>query len=288
MNKMGVHYAYWETEWNADFLKSIRRASAIGFDILEVTTTPIMAMSKAKQKELRETAAENHIELVFCPATSPEDDLASPDPAIRAHGIDTFRRSIDFAAEMGSRILSGIIYSSWHPVIPDSVDDKSDYLKRSSESVSRLMPEAEKCGILYCIEIVNRFEQFLLNTAAEGVAFVKSVGSPALKLLLDTFHMNIEEDSFAGAIELAGDHLGHFHIGEANRRVPGSGRLPWDEICGALKKIGYAGAITMEPFVRMGGEVGRAIGTWRNLAEKEDLDRDIKGALTFIRQKMSE
>jgi D-psicose/D-tagatose/L-ribulose 3-epimerase len=69
--------------------------------------------------------------------------------------------------------------------------------------------------------VVNRFEQYLLNTAEEGVAFIKRVGSPNLKLLLDTFYMNIEEDNISKALTLTGDQLGHFHIGETNRKTPG-------------------------------------------------------------------
>ena len=288
MNKVGIHYAYWEKFWDTDFIRSINHAAELGFDIIELTTAPIMSMPRSRQLEIRREAERCGIEMIFCPATSPEDDLASPDPGIRGHGIETFKSNIEFASEMGSKVLSGIIYSSWHPVTPDELNDKSDYIKRSAESVSRLMPTAEKCGISYCIEIVNRYEQFMLNTVAEGVDFVKQVGSPALRLLLDTFHMNIEEDSFRGAILSAADYIGHFHTGECNRRVPGSGRLPWDEIFGALSDIGYTGAITMEPFVRMGGEVGRAIGVWRNLAFPENMDDDIKGALDFIRYKTAE
>ncbi len=79
---------------------------------------------------------------------------------------------------------------------------------------------------------MNRFEQYLINTAAEGVAYIDEVGSPNLKLLLDVFHMNIEEDDMTQAIITAGDKLGHFHIGETNRRPPGQGRMPWKEIFG--------------------------------------------------------
>ena len=148
---------------------------------------------------------------------------------------------------------------------------------------------AEDHGITYCLEVVNRFEQFLLNTAAEGVAYVEAVGSPNLKLLLDAFHMNIEEDSIGGAIVTAGDKLGHFHIGETNRKTPGKGHMPWDEIGQALKKINYQGRVVMEPFVNMGGEVGRDIKVWRDLgngADEARLDQDAKDALAFIRSKL--
>jgi len=133
---------------------------------------------------------------------------------------------------------------------------------------------------------LNRYEGYLLNTAAEGVAFVQEVGLPNVKLLLDTFHMNIEEDSFYDAILTAGSHLGRLHTGECNRRVPGKGRLPWWEIGNALRDISFNGDIVMDPFVREGGTIGREIKVWRDLSDNADesvLDRDAKNALDFSR-----
>jgi D-psicose/D-tagatose/L-ribulose 3-epimerase len=84
--------------------------------------------------------------------------------------------------------------------------------------------------------------------------------------MLDTFHMNIEEDSFGAAIRAAGPLLGHFHTGENNRRVPGKGRLPRHEIGTTLREIGYDGAVVMEPFVKMGGGIGSDINARQSLA----------------------
>ena len=118
------------------------------------------------------------------------------------------------------------------------------------------------------------------------MAFVEEVGKPNVKVMLDTFHMNIEEDSFGAAIRTAGRHLGHFHIGENNRRVPGKGVIPWKEIAEALRDIGYQGSIVMEPFVRSGGTIGNDIKVWRDLsngATEAELDEDARAALTFCR-----
>ena len=134
--------------------------------------------------------------------------------------------------------------------------------------------------------MLNRFENHVLNTAAEGVAFVREVGKPNVKVMLDTFHMNIEEDSFGQAIRTAGPLLGHFHTGEANRRVPGKGRLPWREIGDALREIGYGGAVVMEPFVKMGGGIGRDIKVFRDLSDNADearMDEDARQGLMFSR-----
>ena len=145
---------------------------------------------------------------------------------------------------------------------------------------------AGECGVDYCLEVLNRFEGYLLNTCAECKAFVEQVDVPAVKIMLDTFHMNIEEDSMVEAILLAGDRLGHFHVGENNRRLPGKGGMPWYEIGSALRAIGYDKNIVMEPFVRNGGGVGSDIKVWRDLskgATDEMLDQDAAASVAFLK-----
>ncbi len=147
---------------------------------------------------------------------------------------------------------------------------------------------AEDAGVIFNVEVVNRFEQYLLNTAAEAVDYVQRVGGDHCKVMLDTFHMNIEEDSFREAILTAGDHLGHFHIGETNRRAPGRGKIPWAEIFRALADIHYQGAVVMEPFLQPGGEVGRDISVYRDLSIGVDLDEEAARAAAFVRQGLRE
>lgn len=135
------------------------------------------------------------------------------------------------------------------------------------------------------MEVLNRFEGYLLNTAEEGVRYVREVNEDNVKLMLDTFHMNIEESSMTEAIRQAGPLLGHFHTGEPNRMPPGAGRMPWFEIGLALQSIGYEGPVVMEPFVRPGGTVGQNIKIWRDLTghalTTEELDEMAKQAVQF-------
>ena len=98
--------------------------------------------------------------------------------------------------------------------------------------------------------------------------------------------MNIEETSIAGAIRTAGSLLGHLHTGECNRMVPGKGRTPWREIGEALRDIQYDGTVVMEPFVAMGGQVGKDIHIWHDIsrgATEAQLDKDAQDAVTFQR-----
>jgi D-psicose/D-tagatose/L-ribulose 3-epimerase len=292
MNRIGIHYAYWTRDWNADFIGILRRAAALGFNAMDFATSDIMALSAPERREIRDAAKELDMVLAFAPATGPEVDIASRDLKIRKYGIDYFKRCIEFTAEMGSGILAGIIYSSWQAKVDGILNDKSDAIARSRDSLAEILPLSADCKVLYCLEVVNRFEQYLLNTTEEGISFVDSLKSPWVKLLLDTFHMNIEEDDMGEAIRAAGNRIGHFHVGECNRKVPGrgAGRMPWPQIFGALSDIDYKGIITMEPFVKMGGEVGKAIAVWRDLVKGGDdiLDADARFACNFVRRMIRE
>jgi D-psicose/D-tagatose/L-ribulose 3-epimerase len=290
MNKIGIYFAYWTDKWTGDYKYFVDKVARLGFDILEVQPDLLLSMSKAELENLRQLANDRSLELTFCIGFTQDKDLASESASVRQAGLDYAIKILDVIHFMGGKVFGGINYSAWPAVFPVDLVDKRPYLERSARGVKEISKVAEDYGITYCLEIVNRFEHFLLNTAAEGVAFVDAIGSPNVKLLLDAFHMNIEEDSIGAAITSVGDRLGHFHIGETNRKPPGQGRMPWDEIAQALKKINYQGRVVMEPFIKPGGEVGQAIHVWRDLSggdNESQLDLQAKEALTFMRSKLA-
>ena len=285
MVKIGIYYAYWEQEWQADYEPYIRKAAELGFDILELACTPLPKMPVDRLIRLRDLASEYGITLTAGHGPSASQNLASADPAVQARAISFYVDLLQRLHLIGIRTVGGGLYSYW-PVDYSKPIDKAGDWRRSVANVRKVGALARDLGIDYCLEVLNRFEGYLLNTAAEAVRFVDEVGLPNVRVMLDTFHMNIEEDSFAGAIRQAGHRLGHFHTGEANRRVPGKGRIPWQEIAGALQEIGYEGAMVMEPFVRMGGQVGSDIKIWRDLSEgasAAELDEDARNSANFCR-----
>jgi len=282
MNRVGIYYAYWERDWAADFASYPARAARLGFDVLELKLSQVMALPAQRRADLRAAVRGSGIEISFVDALRQENDVSSPDSAVRARGIEHVKRGLGVIAEMGGTVLGGIIYGAWGT--PSTKEPaKDEHLARSVESMRAIASTAEDLGIVCCVEAVNRFEQFLLNTCAEAGEYVNAVASPNVKIMLDTFHMNIEEDSIRGAVLHAGTRLGHLHIGETNRRPPGQGRFPWAELAGALQEIAYPGRIVMEPFVQSGGEVGRDIRVWRDLGAGRDLDEEARQALRFVR-----
>jgi D-psicose/D-tagatose/L-ribulose 3-epimerase len=283
MNKIGIYYAYWTRNWDADFVPFVNKAKRLGFDVLEVNSGTVTRMPNAERDRLKRAAAKAGIELTHCIGLPHQYDIASPSAAVRKAGIAFLKESARMLAYMRSKQLGGIIYSAWPGKLPFG-DDKRAWRDRSIRSMQEVVKVVEDCGVYFNVEAVNRFEQFLMNTAAEAVEYVRRVGSDHCRVLLDSFHLNIEEDSIRDAIVNTGKRLGHFHIGETNRRAPGRGRMPWEEIFAALKRIKYPGVISMEPFLAPGGEVGRDISVYRDLRDGLNLDREAKRALEFVRK----
>ena len=283
MNKLGIFMNFWEKSWDADHAKYIKKAAKIGFDILEFQAQALLTMSDDRMKYLKDLADSEGIELTYSLGLDPRYDISSDDESVRAGGVKYLKNILNKISVMDGKILSGVTYAGWGA--PNYIiDDKSRLVDNSVKSMKEIIKVAEDAGITYCVEAVNRFESCVINTCEEAVAYVDAVGSKNLGVLLDTYHMNIEEKSIGDAIRFAGDKLLGFHTGENNRTAPGRGHLDWDEIFRALAEIGYKHRIVSEPFVMMGGEVGRDIHTYRNLiadTSESVIDKEAEYLLNF-------
>lgn len=283
-NKIGIYYAYWEQNWDVDLIPYVSKVANLGFDILEVNSDVVVSMNPKARRKLKNEADKYGIELTYCVGLTKEYDISSNDVKIREKGIKYLKNTIKAIKKMGGSILGGIIYGVWGY---EQIANKEKRLNNSIESMKEVIKVAEKEDVFCNIEVVNRFEQPLINTHQEAINYVEKVDSKNLKIMLDTFHMNIEEDSFKKAILNTGELLGHFHIGENNRKPPGRGRLPWQNILNSLNKINYTGHIIMEPFIQQGGEIGSDIKLFRDLKEDTDLDMAAQKALKFIKGKLN-
>ena len=284
--KHGIYYAYWEHEWAADYVPYIDKAADLGFDILEIGCAPLPEYTPEQIRRLKAHAAERNIILTGGYGPVAAHNIGHRDPAVVKGALDWYARLFEKMGQLDMHLLCGGLYSYW-PYDFSDADPKEEEWKRSVEGMQKLADLAAPYQINLCCEVLNRFEGYLLNVADEGIRYVQDVGKENVRLHLDTFHMNIEEDDMAKAIRRAGRLLGHVHTGEANRRVPGQGtRIPWKAIGEALREIGYDGAVVMEPFVLPGGQVGSDIKIWHDLsngASPEDLDRDAAAAVIFQR-----
>lgn len=290
MYKYGIFYGYWLRNFDADLdeLKQyVVKVDDLGFDILELGCDVVDELSDGEKKELKDEAESRDIDFSFNTNLNEENDISLEDRESRKKGIEHLKKCIELIDEMNGEVLTGLTYGAWNPSFKGDLEEKRSYFDRSVESWKEIAKTAEEHDVKCTVEVVNRFEQFILNTSSEAVEFVERVDSPNLGVLLDTYHMNIEEDSISEAIESAGDRLFHLHVGENNRKPPGrGGHIDWDSVGEALDSIGFEGGIVMEPFLLSGGEIGSSVGVWRDLKGEKNLDEEVRESLEFLKKKL--
>jgi len=167
--------------------------------------------------------------------------LTHPEPAVRQAALARLKAHLELAAEWSALVIIGLIRGR----LMEGVD-RAQALGWLGEALACLTDQAAGCGVRLALEPLNRYETDLLNTVGEAMALVERVGHPALGVLLDTFHANIEEASIEAAIAQAGARLFHVHIADSNRRAPGWGHLDFDSVRKALQEVGYRGWLSAE------------------------------------------
>lgn len=284
--KFGIQYLYWRKDLDCkSYLPYLEAAGKIGFDALELGDYLILDMPDPQVREL--AAATRDLQMELTAGLDPPGTAALTDESetLRERGLCFYRRAFARLEQLGVSTLGGNMLNA-PPRAPFS-----RYYEREWEygvrSMRRLGRDAAQHGITMCVEVVNRFEGHIFNTARDGRRFVDEVDHPNVKLLLDAFHMNIEESDLAQAVLEAGDRLGHFHFIENHRGLPGSGHIDWRGIRDAMRQIGYSGTLVMEALVRAGGSLGDCVRIWRDLAgcaDPEALNYNAQVSLAFARE----
>ena len=232
----------------------------------------------------RAAAAAAGLSLILAARVSAARDLASDDPAARAAGIAYLRRCVDVAILCGATIVGGPLYGTplvfaGRPPQPIPEPARAERVARVVAGLRDAGAYAAAHGITLAVEPLNRFETDFCNTARQALDLVTEIGSPAIGIMLDTFHMNMEEDDLPQAIRLAAPRLVHFQANENHRGFLGTGHIDWSPICRALAEIAYPGAITLEPFRRTDHRLSVPLAQWRPPTTDEDTDLRHAGAL---------
>lgn len=225
-----------------DLAGNIRRAARWGFEAVELH---LADPSLYDWPEMAAIAGDCGVEITSFGTglACRQDRLSFTDPGAQRREAAVARVALflDAARVFKAPVIIGSIRGSVPR--PEEAEKYGGYLV---DSLQRCLELAEKAGVDLVIEAINRYETNLLNSAAEAMALLAKIGSPRLKLHLDTFHMNIEEADLGAAIRDAAGCLGHIHLADSNRRYPGSGHLDFAAIVKALKAIGYRGAAALE------------------------------------------
>jgi sugar phosphate isomerase/epimerase len=167
--------------------------------------------------------------------------FTDPTPDIRAAAIQRVCDHVPFAAQTGAVIIIGLLRG----IVKPGVEHKQAYAWLV-EALQRCSAAAAPHGVRLVLEPINRYETTLINNVDQGLALIEAVGADNFGLLLDTFHMNIEEPTIEDSIRAAGGRIFHFHIADSNRWYPGAGHIDFEPVIAMLRDIGYEGYVSVE------------------------------------------
>ena len=266
--RLGVNTWVWTTPLNTDELgRLVVKVSDMGFDHIEV---PIELSNEVDYARAGELARERGLTVSACGAFGPDQDLISEDPEIRKGAMGYVRHCIESASALGAANLIGPMYSAVGRCWQQPSDERERDMEILSGELRELATQAGDKGVTLCIEPLNRFETSFINLASQAIELIDRVAHPSCAIMLDTFHMNIEERSLREAINTVGPRLKHIHACENDRGAPGSGHVPWEEVAAGCRDIGYDGPVVIESFTSKVKSIARAAAIWRSLAPSQD------------------
>ncbi|MFP7442908.1 sugar phosphate isomerase/epimerase family protein [Bacillus infantis] len=265
--KFGASTFIWVSPFSNQTLNLIDKVKNIGFDYLEICIEDPETIDVAS---IRNHLNEVGLQALVCGAFGPHRDISSDDRAVREQGVEYIKTCIDIAAELGSPLVSGPMYSATGKTRLLSPEEKKNQWNLAADNMKIVADYAAGKGVKLAVEPLNRFETDFLNTVQQGLDFFSLVDRENVGFLLDTFHMNLEEKDIAAAIRLAENKIFNFHSCENDRGTPGTGHIPWDEVFQALKEISYDGPVVIESFTTEIKEIARAVSQWRPLAPSQD------------------
>jgi len=294
--KFGVHKMTWGRLFDPGNLpRFFEEAAETGADAVEFRLPDeVINGDKAKIDEIKSLVRATGLMPLFSFVFPPELDFRSSDPEVRKRAVEHMQNGIRGVASVGGQKMGGALYSPW-PTMYDNMMLNSELRKERQgyvkECLKAVMPVAEEYGVTVSIEPLTRYENYIINTAAEGVEFCKDINSPSCRVLLDMFHMNIEEDSIENAIIGAAGYIGHFHAAEPDRNLPhAGGRNDWKAIGNWLKRAGYDGTVTMEAAVTNDQESTYSMRIWRDLLPDNSRETRIlamKRGIEFLRKEFA-
>ncbi len=278
--RFGMNMFLWLDTLTDDVLPLLEEIKQLGFDAVEI---PMFENDTEKYAVWGKHFDNIGLARTGCVVRGEADNPISSDPAVRRKGIDANKIALDGCQAAGVETLVGPYHSALGYFTGRG--PTADEWKWGVESMREVAEHAETCGVNLGLEYLNRFECYLLNTAADLARFCNDVDHPRCKAMYDTFHSHIEEKSIPDAIRTLKDHLAHVHISENDRSTPGTGNVRWDENFDTLHEIGYDNLMVVEAFGLSLENLIAATKIWRRMyASEMQLAGD---ALKFMKQEVA-
>jgi len=260
--KIGINLLLYATRITKEDIRLLQMMKAAGADGIEI---PIMEGAVADYVDLGRVLDDLGLARTSSMAfVTPEQNPVSESPLQRQGAVDHLNWLIDCAQAMGATVICGPMFQTIGQFTGSGPTEAE--LARAAEVLLRVADQAQACGITLAMEPLNRFECYLLNTLQDAAALTRRVNHPAVGVLFDTFHANIEEKNMAKAIREQGRGIiRHVHCSANDRGIPGEDHIPWQDVFDALREIDYQGWYVLEAFGRSLPGLAAATKIWRDL-----------------------
>lgn len=283
MNPVGLISMQYARPFTAQHFPLFAEMRRLGYDFVELLVPEPGELDLAATRKALDEAG---LAVVLAARVNLQRNLSSGDTVAHRAGIDYLKYAADCAHALGATIVGGPL--TGNPLVfagrPPQPVGEEERLARKARCVAGLKEAGDHAasrGVVLAVEPLNRFESDVLCTTQQAMELLDAVDHPAVQLMLDTFHMHMEEASIAEAIRLGGSRVVHFQANENHRGFPGTGATDWVSVFRALHEIGYTGPVSLEPFRRNDDRFGVPFAQWR--APHEDESGRLAASAEFIK-----
>jgi D-psicose/D-tagatose/L-ribulose 3-epimerase len=266
--KLGVSTFLWTSPFTTASISDLfPKIAEMGFDTVEIAVEdPALIDANAVKQGLKEYG----LQAVVCGAFGPSRDLTNEDTSVHENCFAYIRSCFDICNTLEASFFAGPMYSAVGKARMVPPEQRKKEWNLAVKNLSVVCKMAGERNLEIALEPLNRFESDLVNTAGDVVRLVDDIAHPAAKIMLDGFHMNIEEPEIEKAIISAGDKLIHFQVSENYRGTPGTGQTNWEAYKRGLEAINYEGVVSIESFTPENKELAGAVCFWHPMAESQD------------------
>lgn len=266
--KYGVSTWLWTSPFATGSIQEFfPKISGLGFDVVEIAVEDPALIDL---KKVKEGLKEFGLEVSICGAFGSSRDLTNESKAVQQTGLAYIESCLDICAELGVSFFGGPMYSAVGKARMLKPAQRKAEWDLAVKNLQLVCEMAAARNLKIALEPLNRFESDLVNTADDVVRMVNDINHPAASVMLDSFHMSIEERDPEAAIVTAGDKLIHLQVAENYRGAPGTGQTPWHAYRKGLERIGYNGIVTIESFTTDNVELAGAVCFWTPKAASQD------------------
>jgi D-psicose/D-tagatose/L-ribulose 3-epimerase len=258
---IGIHQHVFTSRLNEQNLDIFNYVKDIGYDSMDINLRNTELSFAKKVKKRAEKAG---LILTGGGSLPGEKEIISQDREKRSEAICYMKEIVRKAYELAISLYHGMIYAT--PGVFTGRGPTPEESKWAASGLNEVAEYAKNFGVSLCLEPANRYETYMLNTVDSSLRLIDAIDQPNVGLLLDTYHMNIEEKDLYRSILSAKGRIYHFHVNENDRGIPGTGHINWDSVFKAIKEINYHGIVAVESFVDGSIDIASHVAVWRKLA----------------------